>query len=260
MLLTALAQAQDRCDRPTAIAELDEAVAGAIVAYERMERAPFDVGVARTRVVLGCLGDPVDPQHAAAIHRLLGLQAWLDKRADRTALAFAAARTADPTWHFPSWMAADAGERAAYERAPSAAAPTGEPPPAAAGTWRFDGVAGGRQEGRPVVVQLSSPAGRVLGTAYLWSEEPIPAWYTSPPPEKPRPRVAPWVALAASVAVAGAGAYSYGSSWYIENNYEVDTDYYAQEVQPRAVVGVSLLVAGGLGAAGSGLWLALGAR
>ncbi|MFZ5480722.1 MAG: hypothetical protein ACOZNI_28435 [Myxococcota bacterium] len=275
LVLFSVPSAHAACERAATEGDLDALAGAAERAYAELDEPGFRAATSGIDAGLACVGEVLSPELIARLHRVEGLGAWLAKKADRTTLAFAAAKVAQPAYRFPDWLPAASPERAAYERAPTTQPDRVPLPPPADGRLYVDGIAmPDRPATWPYVLQVVDDAGVPRTSAYLWPDEPLPAYpavaATPAPGPKKAGRAAPVAALAASLAATVAGSALYGSAWWAasQDGYGALIDardpganaYYDEHVRPRATIGLSLAIAGGVATAGSGAWLALSGR
>ena len=218
--------------------------------------------------------DGMTPQLAARVLRAQGLVDWLAKRTEFATAAFAASRTADPHGFFPlTVMPAEAPERAAYEGAsaePGTLVPFTPPPVDAVS---LDGIdAQMRPAARPGVYQYTDPDGMPRDPGVFAADKPFPV-ILAPPPDRRRPSAGQWVggALSAGLLATGGAVYAAGLSADQNPDYRqlcpdegansVDCDaaraYYDSTIYPAVVSGIGLMIAGGAGLAGTGVWVAV---
>lgn len=169
---------------------------------------------------LPCLGEAVHPAVAAAIHRALGLRAFLDRRnpeAKPARLYFAAARNAEPNYTFPpDVVGPDDPVYREYVAVPVGAGRVDEVVPQTPRKTYFDGTPTTRRPAEwPTIYQLLDERDRALATAYLMPGDSIPGVATAPAKAaasvtetRPRERDSSpgaWIAGGASLAMLGAG-------------------------------------------------------
>src|SRR5688500_15029340 len=101
LLLAPLAAAQ--CDGPTSTADLEAALLDARRSLERLDGTAFGAATDRIDAVLPCLGEPMSRHLAAEVHRTKGIRAVTERSPDASRY-FAAARTIEPAYKFPSTL------------------------------------------------------------------------------------------------------------------------------------------------------------
>jgi len=243
------------------VAALDEVK----LAYTDVEPEAFRAAAEKARSVVPCLSDAIGHHVAAELHRTEGLAAFVDRNPERASLAFAAARSLEPEFEFPTSLVPEGHPVArAYEDAQwtderiSLVAPKH-------GHLAFDGREGlGRPAEQPTVVQLFDEDGQVDDTAYLWPGDPMPA-YT---PGDPTPAHAPgeagatvamddtsgkhrarnwWIGAGASALAAGV---FYGANKVVHDKYE-DPDTPVDQLDDLRTANNALSVASGVSLAGA---------
>lgn len=178
------------CPIPATALDLGAGLSAADAAYAAMDAEGFAARRDEARAALDCLAEPLTPMDVAAVHRLEALDGYLARDEVRTFSAYRAALAAQPAYRLPSAIA-PAGNRLAtlYEQAKAAGPPQRVAVAMPPDTQLFvDGVrAGDRPTDRPAVVQLVGADGRILDTAWLGVEAPLPDWSSfapSPPAEE----------------------------------------------------------------------------
>ncbi len=275
LLALAVPRARAACEQPISGEQLDSTLAVAEQSAGR-DGERFGKAAEALQQQLSCLVGPATPEQAAHLHRLLGLQAFVQGRRDRTIQAFAAAQRVDPTYvlppeRFPQAHPITQLYRQAMDQ-PWETVPV--KPPLGAETW-FDGVRSPeRPQGVPTVMQLVAFDGTTLVSSYLWPEEPlpgIPAGLLNPPPPTtssytPRLEVqtpgsgGPHLPLAVSAGISAmAAAGSYGLALATASDYRNNPHDNAELEALRSRANALVYVSGGLGtvALGTGLGAAL---
>ena len=164
---------------PSTGATLLQTAAQATAGYQARDAAQVEASVASLRQDLLCAGTVLDPAQAAAVHRAMALQSFLAGNIDGTRTAFQAARAADPAYVLPVDLVPDGHPlRVAFDEAKSASAPRTEPLGQRTGqrTW-IDGRQGqARPLDRPAIIQADQVSGQMVGSVYLYPDEPLPGW------------------------------------------------------------------------------------
>lgn len=279
ILLMMMSPAQaSTCPAATDVSSLSALLDAAEKAYwTDLEPGVFAEKFKAAEAVLECLGSVVEPRLAARVHRVEGLNAWLASDADATSRSFTAARYLDYEYQFPQELPPTAPERALFARI----AP--EPPPTQAlvapkdGSYSFDGTwTNARPLGRPTIYQRIKTDKSVVETLYLKADQAVPGATVAPTPDPATapvratahpPRAAQWVLGGVSLAALATGAVIYGSGLWgyeqdsytnlVATNPDAANDYYTNDLYPRMAVGAGLAIAGGVGLAGTGVWLAV---
>jgi hypothetical protein len=192
-------------DCPTAVkaaalqAELDAAEA----AFGRADIDAFVASVGDARGAIECLGDRVPTSMAAQLHRIEGLAMFVEDAADRSELAFAAARRLEPSYRFPTSIV-PAGNPVLEQYQARDTASKMEPLPAPLeGEALLDGRSSlERPTELPALIQVLAD-GSPTTTRYLWPGDALP--YEAAPTSGgsgPSPRT---LVLAGGSAVAAIG-------------------------------------------------------
>lgn len=215
---TRLAAASSPSDAPTVdpcdAAGLAAAVADADAALHALDGPWFGVALDAVRARVACLDAPIQPPLAAAVHRLIAVDA-VGRHDPLAELAFAAARRIDPAHPpdpalFPPGSPVDTAWQA-VDPASIRVELIADPGP---GWLALDGTrASARPIGLPTLAQRIGPDGAVVASAYVLPGAPLPAVPAPPPVEAPPPapitdrrRHPARIALATATASAGAAA------------------------------------------------------
>ena len=188
MLLLALLLPSFACETATRTSDVVEAAGRAEVAYGAMDDAAFEEAVGEVRERLGCLGEPLTVDGAAATHRVEALSAFLDGDADLAGAHFAAARVLLPGWQLPSTMAPPGHPlREVFDAAETGSETLPLTVGGAVAWYQVDGL---RREDvpaeRPYVLQRFGFDGGVLDTRLTAGEPPLPEPLPEPPTEPRR--------------------------------------------------------------------------
>ena len=136
----------------------------------------FQAAISEIESLVPCLMEPVDPDTAALVHRMMGLGAFIERDQDQSRQAFAAARALAPDYAWPEalipWGHPLLGmyqslstEKAKFE---TVAAP-------AAGWVYMDGrPSEPRPREWPTIIQVSDADGAIQLSVYLWPSDPLP--------------------------------------------------------------------------------------
>jgi hypothetical protein len=190
MLLLALILPSYACETTTRTSDVVEAAGRAEVAYAAMDDAGVDGAIAEARSDLGCLGEPLTVDGAAAYHRAEALSAFLDGDPSLASAHFAGARALLPAWQLPSAMAPPGHPlREVFD----AAEPGTETHPLTidgqVAWYQVDGV---RREDvpadRPYVLQRFGSDGAVRDTTLTVGSPPLPEPLPEVPPPVREPR------------------------------------------------------------------------
>lgn len=242
--------------------ELLTAEEAALSAYGALDLDGFVAATDHIQEMLGCMVEPVTRDLAAAAHRMIGLEAFTSGDKEKAKMAFAAARSLEPEWRFPeSLFPPGHPVRTIYEAMPLDQA-TWTPLPPTAAVVRIDGrVADARPGAWPALVQAFGVDGAVLGSWYLWPQDPLPAlpaplplastlplvtddMATLPEPKRTGPRWG-WLGVAA-VGAGGAGV-MYGVAAATAKYYRSDDINPELRDQERRRVNGLLIASGAAG-------------
>ncbi|MDP2305841.1 MAG: hypothetical protein Q8P18_07415 [Pseudomonadota bacterium] len=163
------------CAAPVPTTTMEAALSGTEAAWGIDEQA-FRRGVVTVRAALPCLGAPLASGTVARVHRMEGLAAFLDRDAERTTRAFAAARALEPAYTFPtSMIPAQNPVRVAYDAAVPGVAKRSVAAPARSVTLWVDGAAARALPGdRAALVQVQAGDGPLQASAWVLPEDPLP--------------------------------------------------------------------------------------
>lgn len=173
------AWAQD-CPEPTYSTDLSEAIAQAEGTFSDLDIPSFREATDALRAVVPCLRDPVTRSVAANVHRFLGIRAFGD-RDDNARLYFAAARSIEPYYEFPSTLIPPGNPvRAVYADLELGQGTGRDVPRPEDGYLQFDGrTTLKRPVTWPTLVQRFDGDGQVVMSAYLAPEDPMPTYAVS---------------------------------------------------------------------------------
>ena len=171
LALEAIAAAVCPADAAALIGALDRAES----AFTELDSPGFHQAVNDAAADADCLTAPIDPATAARLHRMVGLRGFVDGDEAAARLAFAAARSIEPTYAFPtSLLPRNHPALALYDEAAQVAGTTEAAPAPAEGRLQFDGSPSLlRPSAWPTVAVLVGPAGAAMHSAYLSPGEPI---------------------------------------------------------------------------------------
>lgn len=191
------------CDTPVDSVEVARALDAA---SDRFAEADAEGFQAETRAALeqvACVRDPLEPRLVAALHRATGLLAFVARDTDRATTAFAAARSVEPGYTFPTSVLPEGhpirDQYGAVDPDKGQTRAVGEPK---SGRVSFDARATlQRPVDRPTVFQRFESGG-VVDTAYLWPGDELPTYDAKRPPS---PLVTPlWISTGAAAVLSGA--------------------------------------------------------
>lgn len=245
-----------------------------------MELDAFEQERDKTFEILVCLGEPLSRREVATLHRLVGLDAYLNEEEARTLAAFASLRALQPAGALPSTLAPAGNPLHVIFRVAGQMTPAGEldAPSLEGAVLLIDA-----QErsplylDRPAVLQLVGDDGAVLWSGYREPNQPLPDFEemglralpeppaAEPPPpeptpatsgetlaEAPPPRARPLLIAGGVAALAAGGLYgvAYGMSLRYDDptNSDITTvaelDAYGRKTNALVWTSVGLLGVG----------------
>jgi hypothetical protein len=237
---------------PVSAETLRSTIDDALQEYPRFDEGSFLPRAEGIIASIPCLTDVAKPDLVARIHRLTALKVRISDGNDKRArLAFASARSVDPTFELPSWLAGPLDpERAEYNAIPldlisriDLRQPTED-----AGTVYIDGKATlERPKNVPTLFQRKV-VDHVVETTYLWPADPDPVYDMVPIYEDRPPTSASLLVSGSAAAIAGAGATLISlAGWDIVNICPQDRDDVCRLQARDRIIGGSLMVVGGTG-------------
>jgi hypothetical protein len=204
-LLVSSPCARAACEAPTQRAELALKVEQAHQAFRQLDRVGFAAARDELLVGLPCLGEPLQPADAAAIHGLMALSAFLDKDDGQSVANLHAAVRTDPGFDLPHDLFPDGHPlrlhlQVARSLQPGVLRPLPQP---SEGAVSVDGAPAEAAPGdRPSVLQWSVSDLEVRDTSYLAVGGTMPDWGPIPVSDQAGARRRPWAVLAAAGAAA----------------------------------------------------------
>lgn len=256
--------AADVCYHSIYTDELGEMLDKAEAEYPKWEAGQFVDLSLQVQKAIPCLDEKISPDLAARVHRVMGLRARIvDTDIDKARMAFAASRTLDPKYQFPTdFIAAGDPEHGDFSAIPLALDITTHAPRPQEGSLRFDGK---QSLDRPVtfatIFQRLDGKGKIVESKYLWPGETLPAYFT---PETGETVVAddPHKVLrytlgGVSAGLLGAGITLIGNGAWDQGHTCTGDSHSACVLQSRdrVVAGSGLTVLGLAGFAGAGVLL-----
>jgi hypothetical protein len=174
---TAAAAFAAECPRTISTAELDRLLADARRSLERLDTRQFVETTDAVDLALPCLGEPITRHLAAEIHRTKGIRAVSERDPDAERI-FAAARSIEPAYKFPSTLIPDGNPvRIEYSRFDLATGTVERLPDPAGGSLMLDGTSNlWRPIAWPTVAQYLAADGAVSWTAYVTPGTPMPPY------------------------------------------------------------------------------------
>lgn len=228
----AVAHAAEPCTQPAKAAEVSSALEEAMVNYAVLEEEAFEAATDRALRSVECLREPMPPELAAQLHRVVGVRLLMtgDEAGAREALT-ASARI-EPSYKLSATIAPEGGSldeawKAALTAGPGTRVPFGRPV-----TALVDGVsAAERPQTGPYVLQVEDQLGAVAWSGWVKSgwptlpdglggAAPAPAPVAVAPSPAPAPAPAPATAsehhgkgfLIAGLVSGGVAAGLYGTA------------------------------------------------
>jgi hypothetical protein len=245
--------ARAECPTATTTADLVAAIEQSTQAYAAVDTEAFRSASDRVVATVPCVRDGIARHLAAELHRHVGVVAFVAKDRDRATRAFSAARGIEETWRFPEFVVPTGHPIATmYEETAPPTAWEDVPAPAE-GVVTIDGVESTtRPVGVPTVVQIYDANGSITTTAYVWPEDPWPAYAVGGGEAvsaggemgENRRSARPWW-IGTGIAALTTGAL-YGASLAVHGQYE-NEDTPQQDLDRLRATNNALVVASGVG-------------
>lgn len=241
-------------------AALQEAIRDAEGAFASMDSSGFDAAVKAARVAVACAEQPLTPVQCAGFHRIMALEAFLDRKEDDAVLDFVAVRATQPGYQLPESIAPqDHPLRQLFDQsAEFASGGTFTLPPPAGGGW-LD-VDGSRAEAapsnRPFVLQYLDGSGVPKVSGYVPVGGKVPEY---PVGNAPKAKSEGGGGLSpvgwAGIGAAAVGAGLYGAAFATHGSYDRAVES-GDADQIRSLHGTTnALTVGGVGLLGGGATL-----
>lgn len=175
-------------------------------AYADFDGVLFQETMDRAAFILPCLESPITPAEAARYHQLQGIRQFSAAEEERSAQAFAAARSAVPDSLLSEQLVPTGhAMRALYASIPLENGGTEPVPVPENGDVLMDGSpAESRPTSWPTVLQLQDAQGRVTNTTYLLPGDALPA-YAGVLPEPPPLANIQWIKSKQQLRLLGGG-------------------------------------------------------
>lgn len=174
------------CAEPASSVDLVGAMEVAENAWSMADAAGFQAATTSLASLLPCVDDPITRATAARIHRVNGMNFFLQRDPERMQLSFAAARYVQPGWRWPADLVPP--DHPVHEQ--YVARGIDNPPlertltPKEGTSW-YDGRESlDRPEAWPTVHQHVADDGAILGTWMLWPGDEVPDYARRPVNEK----------------------------------------------------------------------------
>ncbi len=172
------------CQENTTTLQLEQAIDIGVEAFGRLDTDTLLTQASKARMdILPCVSEKLTRQQAAAFHRLMAMEAFINGNDDRAIAEFHSSLRLDPGYHFPETIV-DSGNPllALYESA--ASAPDGEAEPVYPPVGGYVMVSGVRNAPRysdtPAIVQVYGPGDLLMETRYIQPGEALPKWSDNP--------------------------------------------------------------------------------
>ncbi len=249
------------CEEPRSNAELVEVLEEATHAFSKLEIDAFNAAADRATTIIVCLDEPISMPSAAEYHRVKGIQLFLARNSPAAQKSFAAARTVEPDYVFPTDLVpAENPIRNDYEALDPGEGPIDDVPPPKQGSIRLNGSrALQRARPLPVIFQLLDERGAVTQTVVVEAGEPLPSYETAggggaepvgaSPSVRRRPSTPLLVGAVAGLAVAGG---LYGGALATKASFYNTTDPTTLESR-RSTANTLVVTSGVVGAVSLGL-------
>ncbi len=199
VLWGAMAAAAEPCTQPARPAEISSALEEAMVNYAVLEQEAFEVATDRALRGLECLKEPIPPELAAQLHRVVGIRLLVTGDEPGAREALVASARLEPSYKLSATVAPEGGSldeawKAATTAGPGIRVPFGQPV-----TALVDGVQGvDRPQTGPYVLQVEDSLGAVAWSTWVkngWpalppdlaTSKPAPAPVASAPAPQPAP-------------------------------------------------------------------------
>lgn len=255
-LISAVASAA--CPAPVGLQDVQASLDRAEIAFGNFDIDAFDAATDEAVTSVPCIGEPMSRQLAASLHRFIGLRKFVARDLDNARRSFAAARSIEPNYAFPSTFVPEGNpvlvEYAAID--PTTGVAVAVPTPKG-GYLLFDGSIGTeRPTTFPTVVQVMNGDGTVATTDYLEPGEAMPAYEegVADLPGSDHPLRAPFAVGAGGLAVLSGACYAL--SWQAHGNWrEADTIDDLEKFQGQT----NGLLLGSMGAGAAAIGLGVGA-
>ncbi len=164
------------CDATTTNEDVAVPLEAALGAYEDLDIATFEASAAQAETAVACLGESISRGNAAEFHRVRALAAFLEAQETVCMKRFAAARSIEPQYRFPTTVVPDGNPVLSLYDAvdPKKGASVTLPFPKE-GTVRLDGSTGLKWNRElPIVYQRIDANGLIIETRILAPNAPVP--------------------------------------------------------------------------------------
>lgn len=196
--------AEAACETPASSDEVAAAVDRAEIAYGELDVEQFRIATDEAVALVSCVDETITKPLAARLHRFEGLRKFIERDLDGSKRAFAAARSIEPAYTFPTSLVPEGNPvRDEYIAMDPSVSTFETSPPVAHGYLMVDGtVTYERPKDRPAILQVLGDDGTVLISDYLGAMEPLPVYEIGKlPSAKGHPLRLPLAASAGGLAI-----------------------------------------------------------
>jgi hypothetical protein len=229
-LMTPVSYAQSCPSEALSAQDFSQILEQAEVAYADFDGASFQEAMDRAAFALPCLDSAISPEEAARYHQLQGIRQFSAAEEERSAEAFAAARSAVPQLPLSEALVPPGpAMQELYASSPLENGGSEMVPVPTAGSVLMDGFqAQSRPTTWPTVFQLQDAQGQITNTTYLLPGDAVPI-YEGVLPEPPPLANIKWIKSkrqlrllggGTALALAAGGTYALGA--YSAAIYEQD--------------------------------------
>lgn len=184
LLVAAALAAPEDCAAPATASSVSEALEASEALFATMDVEGFVARTNELESLLPCVDVPLESPTVARVHRVLGIRAFVERDADLSVRAFAAARRLEPEYRFAATLVPESHPlRVDYTAMDPASSPVEIAPEPLEGRVSFDGLdTRERPTELPSLLQRFDRAGAVVVTDYLLPGDPLPSWPARVPP------------------------------------------------------------------------------
>lgn len=178
------------CPTPTDNQSVVESLETATAAFAEFEVEAFDRAADAATAAVECLDEPISRPSAAEYHRIRGLQLFLSRNSPEAQKSFAAARSIEPEYSFPTDLVPEGNPiRGDYEAIDPDVGPFAPASDPKNGSLRLNGSRSlNRAVPLPVIFQRLDGRGAVVETVLVLGGDPLPAYDSKGGGDTPRPR------------------------------------------------------------------------
>lgn len=171
-------QAHAACSSVSANDDLVLALEDATTAFGKLEIEAFETAAERARELVVCLGEPISRPTAAEYHRVMGVALFLSRNSPAAQKSFAAARSVEPDYTFPTDLVPEGNPiRDDYAALDPKVGPFELAVEPKAGSLRLNGSRSlNRAAPLPVIFQQLDGRGAVLSTVVVEGGAALPTY------------------------------------------------------------------------------------